>query len=73
MDWITQIQQEKEWQSTNPDDITALLAIPRTLGFTESYDDDDYDPDWKSKWVNELEYIFPQGSNLEPKNPSSAS
>lgn len=68
MDWIARIQQDVEWQSTNPDDITALLVIPRTLGFTEQYEGDDFDPDWESKWVNELEYVRPEGPNLETTN-----
>lgn len=44
-----------------------MLEIPRTLGYTEGLRSDEYDPDWKSKWVNELEYIRPEGPNLEPK------
>ena len=72
MDWIARIQQEEEWQSTIPEDIVALLEIPRTLGYTEEIKGNDYDPDWKSKWVNELEYIRPERASLEPKGPSSA-
>lgn len=71
MDWIARIQQDEEWQSSNPDDITALLVIPRTLGFTEEYEGDDFDPDWESKWVNELEYVRPEGPDFEPKESSA--
>ena len=72
MDWIARIQQDEEWQSPNPDDITALLVIPRTLGFTEEYEGDDFDPDWESKWVNELEYVRPEGPGFEPKESSAS-
>ena len=60
MDWIARIQQEDEWQSTNPDDITALLVIPRSLGFTDKYPGDDFDPDWRSKFDDELNYLNPE-------------
>lgn len=72
MDWIVRIQQEQEWQSsTTPEEVVALLEIPKTLGYTEAFNGDDFDPDWKSKWVNELEYIRPEKADLEPKGSSA--
>lgn len=56
MDWIARIQQEDQWQSTDPDYVSALLDIPKTLGFTQKYPLDDFDPNWESKYSNNMEY-----------------
>lgn len=72
IDWIARIQQEDQWQSTDPGEISALLEIPRSLGFTEKYPYDDFDPDWKSKFVDELDYLAKDGPDLETEEPSTS-